>query len=191
MLYSVYMQDLRMYLFWVFFQHYPIPLYDCMALAGGLPNTWREAALKPSVPSDPSWSEATHTPYPEPGIRPVTSAQSHTEETKIQQLVYFPPQSFVQKKSLLSQEINCIYGAELLLKKRQHFSSDILLGLYVPGWGAEHSDPHSGLPASPGWFRAARDLRKMLPTCYLHDCSQSRQPTFGRVGWLVLQLKWC
>lgn len=47
---------------------------------------------------------------------------AHTEETEAQRLVYFSPQHLhLLKKSLLSQEINCIYGAELLLKKRQHF----------------------------------------------------------------------
>lgn len=37
----------------------------------------------------------------------------------------------------------------------------------------------------PGWFRTAVDLREKYFPRYLHECSQSQQPTFGRelVGW--------
>lgn len=58
------------------------------------------------------------------------------EETEARQLIYFSPQRLhLWKKSLLSQEINCIYGAELLLKRWQHFSSDILPVAFMPWVG--------------------------------------------------------
>ena len=69
---------------------------------------------------------------------------AHTEETEAQQLVYFSPQSLhLLKKSLLSQEINCIYGAELLLKKRQHFSSDILPRVFMSLAGMLSAQAHT------------------------------------------------
>lgn len=65
------------------------------ALAGGFPIIWGEAALKPSLPGEPtgqpSWSEATHVLYPKPGAWPATSVQACTEETETQQLIHFSP----------------------------------------------------------------------------------------------------
>lgn len=71
---------------------------------------------------------------------------AHTEGAEAQRLIYFSPQSLcLLKKSLLSQEINCIYGAELLLK-RQHFSSDILPRVFMSLAGMLSIPAHAAAP---------------------------------------------
>lgn len=81
---------------------------------------------------NPSWSEATHVLYPKPGAWPATSVQACTEQKPNSSYIFPPRSSRVGKKPLLTQDINRIYRAELLLKKKVgNTSSGILLSVFM------------------------------------------------------------